>query len=217
MREIRFPTKRKRSRKLYKKKKNNTNIMIDESYISEFKQINFENDIIALNIAEKINSTKDYLHSKNQLMTFCEYFFASTPFPCKSSENKKVLYQNALIKSANKYLDTLISVESLIDTNITLRKMMNILFNSSQLEAINYIQSSSFETFFENINKYDDAYLFNLDYDDQFFDSKKFLFCLRKNSILDEKTSVKKIEEVMMNAKEKRTVIDQKIISAFVK
>ena len=187
----------------------------DISMDSQFEKVTLSPKLIVEDINTQINSSKDLLKSKENFISFYDYFCTSIPIPCRSNENHKTIYLNALVKTANKYLDTLISVESIMDTSLSVKQLKDLIFNSSQLEIVNHLPHNSFDTFFNNIHKYDKNFLFKLEYDDEIFDAKKFLHSLRKNFIPDKEANKAKIDRVVSNAIKKSSVIDQKIIAAF--
>lgn len=193
----------------------NINKLDEVSIDSEFEKVSLSPDLIVDDIYTQINSTKELTKSADKFMPFYDYFCTSIPIPCRSNENHKTIYLNALVKTANKYLDTLISVESIMDTSLSVKQLKDLIFNSSQLEIVNHLPHNSFDTFFSNIYKYDENFLFKLEYDDDIFDTRKFLYSLRKNFIPYKEADKNKIDRVVSKAIKKSSVIDQKIIAAF--
>lgn len=105
--------------------------------------------------------------------------FLCTSFPCviRCKKSKEFKYRSSLVKTINGYLNSLISVETLIDSRFIINKLKDVLFDKDQLYLINHIPNREFDNFYNNTYKQDNDIL----NPNKAFNNKKFILSLRKH------------------------------------
>lgn len=150
----------------------------------------------------------------NKFMSFYSYLWISTPHIFKCTKNIESQLKRSLVYSSNSYLDTLISIESLIDSRFLLNKVKEILFNKDQLHLINYLPNREFENFFKNRYRDNEQCLFNSSEPNKFTESKSFIMALRKNaSPQDENNQIETVRRVLKDSVTNN--VDARLIEAF--
>lgn len=176
-------------------KENNTNSNEEEE---KYNNIKFVSDRI------KYEKRKP----QTKIMSFYNFICTSFPnlFRCKKSFEYK--YKKAVVKTINGYLNTLISVETLIDSRFILNKLKDVLFSKEQMHLINHIPNRDFETYYTNTYRNNRT--------ESFKDNKKdnFILSLRKHmshkTIEQEFALVAKVVDSSAN-----NDVDKRIINAY--
>mmetsp|Transcript_27949 Transcript_27949/g.29131 ORF Transcript_27949/g.29131 Transcript_27949/m.29131 type:complete len:755 (+) Transcript_27949:251-2515(+) len=169
-------------------------------------------------ISLRIQDEKEKKNQENvKILPLLEYIYTSIPHPFRCSKEYRDIHKNAVVKTANKYLDTLISVETLIDSRILLNKMKEVLFNKDQLHLVNYIPNKDYETFYTNT--YGDNYetLFSNKNNLGIFESKAFVLSLRNHLTPKEGNSEYKVIKRVVSAAQikEKGEIDSRIVKGY--
>lgn len=192
---------------LFSNTKNKTNKSDDESLSITTTE---QNDNIKM-IDERIRYEKTK-KQESKLMTVIDYLCISLPHMCKCQKSYESKYKAAVVKTTNGYLNTLISIETLIDSRFILNKLKDVLFNKEQVHLINYIPNRDFETYYKNIYNNNEKDMFD-DRRNQ-LSRKQFILSLRRQ--LDNVTSNLESDCIYKVVKDaKYNPIDNRIVNAY--
>mmetsp|Transcript_16104 Transcript_16104/g.16703 ORF Transcript_16104/g.16703 Transcript_16104/m.16703 type:complete len:204 (+) Transcript_16104:2-613(+) len=136
-----------------------------------------------------------------ELMSVSRFFWTSISLPCNCKKSYKSKENQAVVNTVNKYLENLVSVETLIDSRILLNKMKAVLFNDDQLHLINNMPINEYENFYTQFYGENDDSLF-IPSAKACKNKSSFLYLRREFSIQDKEKhlAVRKIEESQLNA-----------------